>query len=72
MAMPEYKELIGKWLTDAHEQALHALTHATDAHDIHRAQGGYQAIIALSAQFDQVFAREKATVEQMQRKEKSA
>jgi hypothetical protein len=68
MAMPEYKELIGTWLNDAATQAIHALTEATEAHELHRAQGGYQALTALTTQFDQVFAREAAAIAQMQKK----
>ena len=68
LSMPEYKDTIGQWIEDAHNDALHRMSTAKETHDFYTAQGSYLTVKAFMDQFNQVFSRETAALEKIQRK----
>jgi hypothetical protein len=68
MNMPEYERTIGAWIKEAHLSALHNMTQAKETHDFLSSQGAYNAINALSEQFDKVFAAEKVALSKLNKK----
>lgn len=68
--MPEYKDTIGAWIVRAKDDALYSMTTATEPHEVHRAQGAYNALIALIDQVEIVFSAERLAAKQNKTKEK--
>ncbi len=68
LSMPEYKDTIGSWLTDAHSQALREMTSAVELHEIHAAQGAYKVLEQLREQIERVFITEDAVLKRESKK----
>lgn len=68
LAMPEYERLLGAWIQEAKNAALHDMTTAKEPYEFHSAQGAYKAMLALVENFERVFVAEQAAVEKAQKK----
>lgn len=61
-AMPEYRETIQQWLNDAKDDALYKLSTVQGINEFYTSQGAFNALNALTQQFDRVFMAEEAAL----------